>query len=295
MAQQRLQKILARAGVSSRRKAEQLIAAGRVRVSSEVATELGTKATPGIDRIEVDGKRVLPEPLVYLVLNKPRGVVSSASDPQGRRTVSGLVRGLGLRVSSVGRLDYNTSGALLLTNDGDFAEALQHPRRSVPKVYVAKVRGVVTEESLGRWTRSIEIDGHPTRPARVRRMREEGGKTWLEIVLTEGRNRQIRRLGDAAGHPVLKLVRTSYAGITVAGLHPGQWRPLTQDELAALRRAYGVPTRIRTEALPSLQPSQRQRRRAGRTGKRRAERSDERPRQARSTGGSGPGKHRSRA
>ena len=293
MAQQRLQKILARAGVSSRRKAEQLIAAGRVRVGGKVAKELGTKATPGIDRIEVDGKRVLPEPLVYLVLNKPRGVVSSASDPQGRRMVSGLVRGLGLRVSSVGRLDYNTSGALLLTNDGDFAEALQHPRRSVPKVYVAKVRGVVTEESLGRWTRSIEIDGRPTRPARVRRMREEGGKTWLEIVLTEGRNRQIRRLGDAAGHPVLKLVRTSYAGINVAGLHPGQWRPLTQDELAALRRAYGVPGRIRTEALSNWQPSQR--RREGRTGTRRAERSDERPRQARSSGGSAPGKQRSRS
>jgi 23S rRNA pseudouridine2605 synthase len=230
------------------------------------------------------------EPLVYLVLNKPRGVVSSASDPGGRRTVLELVRGLGLRVSSVGRLDYDTSGVLLLTNDGDFSAALQHARRSVPKVYMAKVRGIVTDESLAQWVQSIEIDGRPTRPARVRRMREEGAKTWLEIVLSEGRNRQVRRLGDAAGNPVLKLVRTSYAGITAAGLRPGQWRALTKDELVTLRRTYGVPAKIRPAALPDPQPARRRRERYA--GTQTAVARDENPRRARSAGGGGSGRRR---
>lgn len=250
MAEERLQKILARAGVSSRRAAERLMLAGRVRVRGKLATELGIKADPRRDRVELDGKRVTMDPFAYVVLNKPRGVVSTASDPQGRRTVADLVAGLGVRVSSVGRLDYNTSGVLLLTNDGDFSAALQHPSRLVPKVYLAKVRGIVSDEALARWAQSIEIDGRLTRPAQVRRVRTQGEKTWIEIVLSEGRNRQVRRLGDAAGQAVLKLVRTSYAGITAAGLRPGQWRPLTRDELTSLGRKYDVASRLRRTATP---------------------------------------------
>lgn len=248
MAQERLQKILARAGVASRRNAETLIVAGRVRVDGRVANELGTKADVRRQRVELDGRPLLPESLTYVLLHKPRGVVTTLRDPEGRRTACDLVRGLTVRVVPVGRLDYQTSGVLLLTNDGDFSATLQHPRTGVPRVYVAKVRGSVTDEALGHWRQSIEIDGRRTRPAMVRRLRYDADKTWLELTLTEGRNRHVRRLGEAAGHSVLRLARTSYAGITVGELLPGQWRALGVDELLSLRRAYGVPKRVHRPA-----------------------------------------------
>jgi 23S rRNA pseudouridine2605 synthase len=254
MANERLQKILAQAGIASRRKAESLITAGRVTVDGKVVTELGTRADPRKDRIEVDGRRIALEPLVYLVFHKPRNVVSTMHDPEGRPTVAEYLRRITERVVPVGRLDFHTSGTLLLTNDGDLAMALLHPRKSSPKTYVAKVSGVVGEDDLEKWEQSIEIDGRATRPAEVRVLRVEGDKTWLEIVLREGRNRQIHRLGEATGFPVMRLARTTFAGITSEGLRPGEWRHLTSQELVALQREYGVPKRI--HAPP---PSERQR------------------------------------
>ncbi|MFO7178389.1 MAG: pseudouridine synthase [Pseudomonadota bacterium] len=250
MAEERLQKLLARAGIASRRAAERLILAGRVSVDGRIVRELGVRADPRRARVEVDGRRIVPEPLVYLVLNKPRGVVSTLSDPEGRTTVRDLLRDVGVRVVPVGRLDYHTSGALLFTNDGEFASRLQHPRGGVPKEYVAKVRGVVDEAGLARLQQSITIEGRATRPAEVRILRVEDSKTWLAITLREGRNRQVRRLGEAAGYPVLRLSRTAHAGITTEGLRPGQWRYLTRDELVALKKAYGVPQRVRSATIP---------------------------------------------
>lgn len=250
MAQERLQKLLARAGIASRRAAEELIVEGRVSVDGKIVRELGARADGRRQRVEVDGRKIVSESLVYLILNKPRGVMCTLSDPEGRKTIKELVRGAGARVVPVGRLDYHTSGALLLTNDGDFALELQHPRGKVPKEYVAKVRGVLDEKKLARFAESIEIDGRRTQPADVRLLRLEGDKTWISIILREGKNRQVRRLGDEAGHPVLRLSRLSHAGITTEGLRPGEWRPLSKDELTTLKKTYGVPKRVHAPAPP---------------------------------------------
>ena len=264
MTAQRLQKVLAQAGVASRRKAEALITEGRVTVDGVVVTELGTRADPDVSRIEVDGRRVEAEPLVYLVFHKPRNVVSTMSDPEGRPTVAEYLRKVDARVVPVGRLDFHTSGTLLLTNDGDLAMALLHPRTESAKVYVAKVAGKVSDADLERWQQSIEIDGHPTRPAEVQRLRIEGDKTWLEIVLREGKNRQIHRLGEATGFPVMRLARLSFAGITDDGLRPGEFRHLTVAELSNLKRQYGVPRRVHSpERAARPAPSERQSRRQG--------------------------------
>ncbi|MBX3127292.1 MAG: rRNA pseudouridine synthase [Polyangiaceae bacterium] len=240
----RLQRVLAQAGVASRRRAEELIVEGRVKVDGRVVTELGVKVDPRHQRVEVAGRRLAPEARVYVVLHKPRAVMCTLRDPEGRRTVIDLVRGVGARVVPIGRLDYQTSGVLLLTNDGDFASALAHPAKGATKVYVAKVRGVVDDAGLERFRARLTIDGRETRPATVRRLRVEGDKTWLEVTLTEGRNRQVRRLADAAGHPVLRLARVSYAGIEVEGLRPGQWRALSREELVAIKKQFGVPRSV---------------------------------------------------
>lgn len=253
MALERLQKILAMAGIASRRKAEQLIAEGRVAVDGRVVHELGTKADVRKHRIEVDGKRVVAERQIYLVFHKPRNVVSTMSDPQGRPTVAEYMRRAGARVVPVGRLDFHTSGALLLTNDGDFAAGLLHPSKGSSKVYVVKVSGFVDEEGLERFRRSISIDGRMTQPAEVRLLRVEGDKTWLEITLREGRNRQIHRLAEAAGFPVMRLSRQSFAGITCEGLRPGHFRHLTVRELVKLQREYGVPRRIHEPPEPDAE------------------------------------------
>jgi len=251
MALHRLQKILAQAGVASRRRAEALIEAGRVRVDGRTVNQLGVSADPRTQRIELDGRRILPEPHVYVVLHKPRGVMSTMRDPEGRRCLAEYAVQVGVRVVPVGRLDFHTSGVLLLTNDGEFSSRLQHPRHRVPKVYAAKVRGAVGDEDLARWEQSIVIDGRATRPASVRRLRFEAGKTWLEITIAEGRNRQVRRLGEATGFTVMRLARLSYAGIDCDGLRPGRWRHLTVDELRELKRRYGVPERVRPAASPT--------------------------------------------
>jgi 23S rRNA pseudouridine2605 synthase len=251
MASVRLQKVLAHAGVSSRRAAEELMAAGRVRVDGRIVTELGTKVDPRGTRIEVDGQRVVRQASVYLILHKPRGVVSTMSDPEGRSTVHDLLGDVSAaRVYPVGRLDFNTSGALLVTNDGDFSVALMHPRLAVPKTYVVKVQGLMQDADVDRWRRGVELTDGKTLPAKVKLLRHEVDKTWLELTITEGRNQQVRRMGDAIGFRVMRLARISFAGVSTESLPPGRWRYLTADELATLKKDYGVPKRIVSPPRP---------------------------------------------
>lgn len=252
MQSERLQKVLARAGVASRRAAEQLIAAGRVRVDGRVVTELGTKVDPRKSRVEVDGERVIAEDLVYVVLNKPKNVVSTMSDPQGRPSVKELLAQVPARVYPVGRLDFATSGVLLATNDGDFSMGLLHPKKAVPKTYVVKVVGEMEPKDLDRWRKGVELPDGKTLPARVKLLRHEAGKTWFELTITEGRNQQVRRMGDATGFRVMRLSRISFAGITSEGLRPGGWRYITPDELRDIKAEYGVPKRI---VSPPEQPA----------------------------------------
>lgn len=243
MAAERLQKALARAGIASRRKAEELITAGRVRVNGRVVTELGTKVTDK-DRIDVDGARAVAEKFVYIVLHKPRGAMSTMHDPLGRPTVAELLREVGARVVPVGRLDYATSGVLLCSNDGEFAHALLHPKKDVPKTYVVKVKGAMQPQDLDQWKRGVELEDGKTLPAQVAAVRLEGDKTWFELTIREGRNQQIRRMGEATGFRVMRLARVAFAGIRADGLLPGTWRPLTRDELNELKKTYGVPRKV---------------------------------------------------
>ena len=223
----RLNAYLARAGVASRRRADELIKAGRVRVNGDPG-RLNTFVAAR-DVVEVDGRRVERQPLAHVLLNKPAGVVTTASDPQGRRTVVDLV-GHPARVVPVGRLDAETTGALLLTNDGPLAHRLAHPRYGVEKVYVAEVEGRPDAEALRRLRQGVELDDGVTAPARVRRL----GPSRLELTLHEGRNRQVRRMCEAVGHPVRRLHRVRYAGLGVDDLAPGAWRELTAAEIRRL-------------------------------------------------------------
>jgi 23S rRNA pseudouridine2605 synthase len=207
-------------------------------------SELGTKVDGRRSRIEVDGKRVVAEAPTYLVLHKPRGVVSTLHDPEGRPSVREFLATAPARVYSIGRLDFATSGVLLATNDGDFAEGLMHPRRAVPKTYVVKVHGLMKSEDLDRWRRGVVLEDGKTIPAKAKLLRHEGDKTWFELTITEGRNQQVRRMGEATGFPVMRLSRIAFAGLTVDGLRPGQWRHLGAGELAQLKADYGVPKRV---------------------------------------------------
>jgi 23S rRNA pseudouridine2605 synthase len=228
----RLQKVLARAGLGSRRAAEALIAAGRVRVNGEVA-HLGDRADPGTDRIEVDGVMVGVRPgLVHYLLNKPAGVVTTASDPHGRPTVVGLVPAEP-RVFPVGRLDAETEGLLLLTNDGELAHRLTHPSFGVEKEYLAEVDGRPTRGALRRLREGIDLEDGRTAPARASLV----GDRLLRITVHEGRKRQVRRMCEAVGLPVRRLVRVRIGPITDRRLAPGEWRALRQDEVRALERA----------------------------------------------------------
>jgi len=226
----RLNAYLARAGVASRRAADDLIKAGRVRVNGAPG-ELNTDVGSG-DVVEVDGERVRPQKLAYVLLNKPAGVVTTARDPQGRPTVVGLV-GHAARVVPVGRLDADTTGALLLTNDGPLAHLLAHPRYEIEKVYVADVEGKPGAESLRRLAEGLELEDGRTAPARARLL----APSRLELAIHEGRKHQVKRMCEAVGHPVVRLHRSGYAGIGVEGLRPGEWRELSQEEVEALRAA----------------------------------------------------------
>lgn len=237
----RIHKALAQAGVASRRAAEALVAEGRVTVNGDVAVT-GRVVGP-TDVIRVDGRAVAPEPVRVILLNKPPGTVSTASDPQGRPTVlDGLPDDV--RLYPVGRLDLDTTGALLITNDGDLANALMHPRTKVPKTYEVLVEGRVSAGTVRRLRAGVALDDGPTLPARVEVMdRRHPGGTWLLIELTEGRNRQVKRMCAAVGHEVRRLHRSRYAGIGLSGLRSGQWRLLGFDEIARLRRAAGDTVR----------------------------------------------------
>ncbi|HQF25329.1 MAG TPA: pseudouridine synthase [Polyangiaceae bacterium] len=243
--QERLQKILARAGVASRRAAERLIEARRVRVNGKIVSELGARADPRTDRVELDGKRIVAEDFVYVILHKPRAVMSTLDDPEQRPTVADILKPLPLRLFPIGRLDYQTSGALFMTNDGDFAARLLHPRYHVPKTYLVKVQGVMTEQDIATWKQGVMLDDGITLPTEVVVTRRDDRFTWFELIMREGRNQQIRRMGEATGFPVIRLTRTAFAAITIDGLRAGQWRFLTKDELRDLQGLYGLPKHLR--------------------------------------------------
>ncbi|HSS72278.1 MAG TPA: pseudouridine synthase [Gaiellaceae bacterium] len=232
----RLNAYLARAGVASRRGADELIKAGRVRVNGapgELNTFVGAN-----DAVEVDGSPVEKQALAYLLLHKPAGVVTTARDPHGRPTVVGLVPAEP-RVVPVGRLDADTTGALLLTNDGALAHRLAHPRYEVDKIYEAEVEGEPGDEALRRLREGVELDDGRSAPARVRRL----ARGRIELTIHEGRKHQVKRMLEAVGHPVQRLHRSGYAGLDLQGLQPGRWRRLTKDEVAALRALAASPTR----------------------------------------------------
>jgi 23S rRNA pseudouridine2605 synthase len=253
VAEQRLQKVLAQAGVASRRAAEKLMAEGRITVNGKTIREMGTKADLSVDDIRVDGRRLKPERLRYLLLYKPPGYVTTRSDPQRRRTVMELLRGVREYVYPVGRLDYDTEGLIILTNDGDLAAKLTHPRHGVERTYEARVAGIPTEAELERLRTGIPLDGHRTLPADVTLL-NKGRRSEVEGVLVmtirEGRNRQVRRMFEAVGHPVGRLTRIKIGPLTDRRLHPGEWRDLTDQEVRTLQALADrpVPTRPRPRA-----------------------------------------------
>jgi 23S rRNA pseudouridine2605 synthase len=231
----RLNAYLARAGVASRRRADELILAGRVRVNGELgelSTRIGSR-----DVVEVDGTRIEPQSLSYVLLHKPAGVVTTARDPHGRRTVVDLVQQHAIRVVPVGRLDADTTGALVLTNDGPLAHRLAHPRYGVEKVYEAEVDGVPGEVALRALREGVELEDGRTAPARARVLRKGRDSAVLELILHEGRKHQIKRMCAAVGHPVRGLHRSRYASLELGALPPGGWRELSPVEVAALRDA----------------------------------------------------------
>ncbi|MFB5195620.1 pseudouridine synthase [Bacillus sp. AFS073361] len=233
---ERLQKVIARAGIASRRKAEDLIKERRVKVNGKVVTELGLKVSAS-DRVEVDEIQIEKEEPVYFLLYKPRGVISSVNDDKGRKVVTDFFPHLKERIYPVGRLDYDTSGLLVLTNDGEFANILMHPKNEIDKVYVAKVKGIPLKENLRKLERGIRLEDGKTAPARVKLLSADNKKQTaiVEITIHEGRNRQVRRMFEAIGHEVVKLKRERYGFLTLSGLRTGDARELTPHEVKQLR------------------------------------------------------------
>ena len=241
MQAERLQKILSEAGITSRRKAEKLILQGRVSVNGRVVSELGTKAVLGKDEICLDGKAIKAETeKVVVALFKPRNCVTTLHDPQGRPTVAELVKSISLRVYPVGRLDFDAEGLLLMTNDGELAHRLQHPRYKVPKTYLVKIRGHPLEEALAQLQQGISLEDGITAPAELHVLEDDHKATWLSLTLREGRNHQVKRMCAAVGCPVLKLRRTQIGPIDLGNLRPGSSRRLNAREVRALRQAVGL-------------------------------------------------------
>jgi 23S rRNA pseudouridine2605 synthase len=231
----RLQKLLAQSGVASRRRCEELMLAGLVEVDGEVVTRLGTKVDPTTAVIRVEGRRLPPvSPNAYLALNKPRGVVSTMSDPEGRRTLADLVADRPERLFHVGRLDTDTEGLILLTNDGDFAQRVAHPSYELDKTYVAEVDGVVSKGTLRRLRSGVTLEDGPVDVSACRVVSTQGDRSIVELVIHEGRNRIVRRLLDELGHPVRRLTRTAIGPVQLRGLARGAVRDLTLDELGVL-------------------------------------------------------------
>jgi 23S rRNA pseudouridine2605 synthase len=247
--QERLQKIIAAAGIASRRHAEELIKSGLVTVNGQIVTELGTKADPAVDHIKVNNKLIkVADRHVYILLNKPKGYVTTASDPEGRPTVMDLIRTVGARVYPVGRLDYASEGLLLLTNDGDLTQKLTHASSHVQKTYLVKVAGVPTEENLNRLRKGITLqplksksaekrspDKIRTAPAKITSFKE-GNNPWYEVTIIEGRNRQIRRMFEEIGHHVEKIKRVKYGPLEL-DVEPGKFRTLDEREVVRLKQA----------------------------------------------------------
>jgi len=299
--EERLQKIIARAGVCSRREAEKLIAEGKVTVNGTTVSELGSKADAMNDHIKVDGKLVQPlEKFHYILLYKPKGVVTSVSDPEERPVVLDLIKGVRDRVYPVGRLDFNTEGALLITNDGELANRLLHPKSKCPKTYLVKVSGVPKLKAIKRLERGITIDGTRYGSSKINVLSSDNN-TWLEVILTEGKNQQVRKMFEHIGHPVSKLKRIGFGFLTLKGLAPGESRTLTETEVSRMSRGdfkplmpinpyiflkeYGVPVepyklkpsyRHGMEPRGKRPPGKGQRRGPGRGGFRGKDRSDKR-------------------
>ena len=233
----RLQKILAISGITSRRRAEKLILEGRVTVNGAVVTQLGARADLTKDHIKIDRKLVITkEKPIYLILNKPGGYVTTLNDDKGRPTVRDLIKNVKERIYPVGRLDINTEGLLPLTNDGILAHGLAHPSNQIPKVYLARVRGIPDEKKIRRLAKGIKIKGIPAAPLRVSIERITGNNSWLRFVLIEGRKRQVRILCEVIGHPVSKLKRIKYAFLNLKGLRLGKFRHLDSDEVTCLKK-----------------------------------------------------------
>jgi 23S rRNA pseudouridine2605 synthase len=282
-----LQKILSGAGVSSRRAAEQLMRDGRVSVNGQTVLDPGVKADPEQDDVRVDGRRIKAQQTRYILLNKPKGFVTTRSDPQRRPTVLALLEGVREYVYPVGRLDFDSEGLLLLTNDGELAARLTHPRHEVARVYEARVRGIPDARAIERLSRGIVIDDRRTAPSEVRLVRElHEGKYdigVLEMTIREGRNRQVRRMCEAVGHPVFALKRIRIGPLTDPKLPPGGWRELTPREVASLRRvasslaAAHEPVASPPPSREERQPREERRRPRPRPGQPAAKRADKRP------------------
>ncbi|CUH96231.1 Ribosomal large subunit pseudouridine synthase B [Propionispora sp. 2/2-37] len=235
---ERLQKVISRAGIASRREAEKLILNGRVKVNGIMVTQLGTQVIPGKDKVAVDGKVISGEKYVYILLNKPKGIITSRHDPKGRKTVIDLLAAVSERIYPVGRLDYNTEGLLLLTNDGTLTHSLLHPSRHIYKTYIAKVASFPKEDKLDKLRAGINLSDGKTAPAKIQVIDIDREKqiTTLEVVIHEGKNRQIRRMFEAIGFPVKNLKRVQFASLTLDGLRRGQYRFLTEEEVKELKQ-----------------------------------------------------------
>ncbi|HWR90542.1 MAG TPA: pseudouridine synthase [Dissulfurispiraceae bacterium] len=234
--EERLQKVLARFGISSRRKAEEFIAEGRVTVNG-VTASLGMKADPSRDHIKVDGKLCTEtQPKVYYKFNKPRGVVTSLADPEGRQTVADFLKDTRYRVFPVGRLDYDSEGLLIVTNDGALAHAVMHPSKKIPKVYLVKVKGLIGNEDIEKLRKGVRLEDGMTAPARVLNVRHRESNCWVEMSIHEGKKRQIRRMFEKIGYTVIRLIRVAIDGLKLGDLRPGEMRAMAPEELQQLKK-----------------------------------------------------------
>ncbi|KUK81121.1 MAG: Pseudouridine synthase [Pelotomaculum thermopropionicum] len=237
---ERLQKVMARAGVASRRHCEKMITSGMVKVNGKVVTNLGSKVDPARDKIQVGGETVfLASRRVYILMYKPRGYITTLNDEKGRKKVTDFLKHVTERVYPVGRLDYDSEGLLLLTNDGALTYALTHPRHQIPKTYLVRVKGVPSQKMLHKLTNSMVLEDGPVTPAVVILLNDEKN-ALLEITVYEGRNRLVRRMCDSIGHPVLRLKRIKIANLSIKGLRPGRYRHLTGDEVKSLKQLAGL-------------------------------------------------------
>ena len=233
---ERLQKVMAHAGVASRRKSEEIIAEGRVKVNGVVVTEMGTKVDPAQDTIEVDGEEIEKETKTYLKLHKPRGYVTTVNDPQGRQTVMDLIHGIDKRIYPVGRLDLDSSGLLLLTNDGDLTHKITHPSHELDKEYMVVVNGELSQEEINRFKNGIQLEEGKTSPAKIEMVNQDPKNTTYQVIIHEGMNRQIRRMFDRLGYEVVSLIRVRIGNISLGSLKPGEHRKLSSKELQDLLR-----------------------------------------------------------